>query len=75
MKSFADDLFNSYVIIDAKANDDDDDGDDNDDENRKMQNAKLIKKTKKNWQTLSHLSDTRNSFPPQFKTSLISQCL
>lgn len=43
MKSFADDLFNSYVIIDAKANDDD-----NDDENRKMENAKLIKKTEKN---------------------------
>lgn len=35
MKSFADDLFNSYVIIDAKANDD---VADNDDENRKMQN-------------------------------------
>lgn len=51
MKSFADDLFNSYVIIDTKANDD---VDDNDDENRKMQNAKLIKKTKKNWQTLPH---------------------
>lgn len=65
MKSFADDLFNSYVIIDAKANDDVDD--DNDDENRKMQNAKLIKKTKKNWQTLSHLSETETRFPRNSK--------
>lgn len=62
MKSFADDLFNSY--IDAKANDD---VDDNDDENRKMQNAKLIKKTKKNWQTLSHLSETETRFPRNSK--------
>lgn len=64
MKSFADDLFNSYVIIDAKANDD---VADNDDENRKMQNAKLIKKTKKNWQTLSHLSETETRFPRNSK--------
>lgn len=38
MKSFADDLFNLYVIIDAKANDDDDD-----DENRKMEKCKTNK--------------------------------
>lgn len=43
MKSFADDLFNSYVIIDTKTDDDDVDND----ANRKMENAKLIKKTEK----------------------------
>lgn len=63
MKSFADDLFNLYVIIDAKANDNVDDN-----ENWKMQNVKLIKKTKKNCgknsarQTLSHLSETETRF-------------
>lgn len=58
MKSFADDLFNSYVIIDVKTDDDD-----VDDANRKMENAKLIKKTENcrktlRGKTLSHLSET-----------------